>query len=97
MNSTSKFLTKNFTLLMVPLGVGLGVGISVYCAFRTRRRKTFLARTRRQAENLARQMTDVGGAAADFFEKGRAQIDRRAKGLVNAVEAGKHAFQRSVA
>jgi hypothetical protein len=42
-------------------------------------------------------MTDVGRLAADLLEKGREEIDRRTKGLGDAVEAGKKAFQRSVA
>jgi len=98
MNSTRRFLHKTFPLLPVSLGVGIGVGISAYCVFRARqRRNTFLARTHRQAEDLARQMTDVGRLAADLLEKGREEIDRRTKGLGDAVEAGKKAFQRSVA
>jgi shikimate 5-dehydrogenase len=97
MNST-RFLPKNFPLLPVYIGVGVGVGISAYCAFRARqRRNTFLARTRRQAEDLARQMAEVGALAADLLEKGREQIERQSKGLADAVEAGKKAFQRSVA
>jgi hypothetical protein len=96
--TTSKFLPKNFPLLPVSVGVGIGVGISAYCAFRARqRRNNFLGRTRRQAEDLARQMADVGCLAADLLEKGREQVDRQAKGLANAVEAGRKAFQRSVA
>jgi hypothetical protein len=98
MNLTRKSPHKNFPLLPVSVGVGIGVGISAYCAFRARqRRNTFLGRTRRQAEDLARPMADVGCLAADLLEKGRAQIDRQTKGLADAVEAGKKAFQRSAA
>lgn len=98
MRSTSKFPTKNLPLLPVTLGIGVGVGIAVFCAIRShRRRNTFLARTRRQAEDLARQMADAGSAAADILDKGREEFDRQAKGLANAVEAGKRAFHRSVA
>jgi shikimate 5-dehydrogenase len=74
------------------------VGISAYCAFRAgQRRNTFLARTRRQAEDLASQMADMGSLAADLLEKGREQLERQSKGLADAVEAGKKAYQRSVA
>jgi hypothetical protein len=97
MNST-RFLPKNFPLLPVSIGVGVGVGISAYCAFRAgQRRNTLRARTRRQAEELARQMADLGSLAADLLEKGREQIERQSKGLADAVEAGKKAFHRSVA
>lgn len=97
MNST-RFLPKNFPLLPVSVGVGVGVVISAYCAFRAgRRRNTFAARTRRQAEELARQMASLSSLAADLLEKGREQIERQSKGVTDAVEAGKKAYQRSVA
>ena len=98
MNSTRFFLPKNFPLLPVSVGVGVGVGIWVYCAFRAgQRRNTFLARTRRQAEDLARQMAEMSSLAADLLEKGREELERQRKGLADAVEAGKKAYQRSVA
>ncbi len=93
-----KFLPKNFPLLPVSIGVAVGLGISAYCAFRAaQRRNTFLARTRRQAEDLAHQMADVSSLASELLEKGREELARQSKGLADAVEAGKKAYQRSVA
>jgi hypothetical protein len=42
-------------------------------------------------------MADVSDVAADILEKGLEEIDRQKKGLISAVEAGKKAYQRSVA
>jgi hypothetical protein len=42
-------------------------------------------------------MAVLGCAAAEILEKGREEIDRQTKGLGDAIEAGKHAYRRSVA
>jgi shikimate 5-dehydrogenase len=81
------------------LGIGIGVGIAVYFTLRTRRqRASLLARTRNQAKDLARQVADVSSSvAADILEKGREELDRQKKGILHAVDAGKKAYQQSVA
>jgi hypothetical protein len=90
MKSIRKFSTTNFTV-PVSLLAGIGLGIAVFCAFRARRQRNTLSNRAR------RQIADISSTAADILEKGREQLDRQGKGLVNAVEAGKKAFQRSVA
>lgn len=97
MKQTVKF-TKHFPLLPIYLGIGIGAGFSIYFGYRARRRRnSLLARTRRQADDLARQMAGASSAAGELLEKGREEIERQKKGLLNAVEAGKKAYQRSVA
>lgn len=98
MGSTTSYLSANNMTMPVSLGVGLGIGVAVYLAYRARRRRVrFVGRTLKQAVGLARQAVDMGCAAVQLLEKGREEIDRQKKGLVDAVEAGKAAYTRSVA
>jgi superfamily II DNA or RNA helicase len=94
--------SKNFAShkISLPLyvGMGIGVGLSLFCAYRIRnRRSSLFGRTRRQADELARQMTAPSCAAADLIEKSREEMERQKRGIGKALQAGKKAYLHSVA
>jgi hypothetical protein len=88
------------TRVGVLIGSGVATGAAVICvaliyAAKTRRRnQTLLARTRKQAEILKHQASKLRDAAADFIEKGREEAERKTRGIMEAVEAGKAKYQR---
>jgi hypothetical protein len=81
--------------------VGLVIGSSIvtacaliYAARARSRNRSLLARTRKQAALLKHQASKLRETAADLIEKGRDEANRQKKHLVNAVEAGRAAYQR---
>jgi hypothetical protein len=79
------------------IGVLIGSGVATGIAFmyaRGRRNRSILARTSRQAGVLKHRASKLRDSAADFLEKSRSQAGKQKKGFIQAVEAGKAAYQR---
>lgn len=79
------------------MGVLIGSGVATGIAFmyaRSRRNRSILARTSRQAGVLKHRASKLRDSAADFLEKSRSQAGKQKKGFIQAVEAGKAAYQR---
>jgi len=76
-------------------------GVLFYTIQRRRRNRSLLARTRRQAENLAGDLrgkaSQISDSAADLMAQSRKVANRRTKGFLKAIEAGRAAYHRVMA
>ena len=75
------------------IATGLAGGAFYYAKKRSRQ-KSILARTRKQAGVFADKASKLSDSAASFLDKSRAEVERQKKGLVEAIGAGKAAYQR---
>jgi hypothetical protein len=89
-NATS----MNNTRIGVLIGSGVATGIALMYTARRRRNRSILARTSRQAVVLKHRASKLRDSAANFLEKSRSQAGKQKKGFMQAVEAGKAAYQR---
>jgi len=90
------FSVMSNTRVGLLIGSGVATGIALIYVAKTRsRNRTLLGRTRRQAEILKHQAAKLRAATADLIEKGLEEAERRKKGLLEAVEAGKTVYQRA--
>ncbi len=80
------------------IGLGLGAGIALLFAPKTgdRTRLLIARRTRKGANYLKRQATDLRNSATDLIGKGQEEMARHAEGLKRAVEIGKRTYRESV-
>jgi hypothetical protein len=83
----------------------VAAGALIYTVNRRRRNRTWLERTRHQAQDLtgnfigkASKMgdsaSDLMALAASVMKKGRAEAKRQRHGVLEAIDAGKAAYQR---
>jgi hypothetical protein len=79
------------------IGVGIGVGVASYFAIRAyRRNQTLLARTLRQTELIRDRVDELRESAANLLEKSKDVAARQKKSVVEAVDAGRHAYRQAV-
>jgi hypothetical protein len=84
-------MSKTTTGILIATGVASG---AIYYATKRSRQKSILARTRKQAGILSDKASKLSDSAASFLDKSRAEVGRQKKGLVEAIGAGKAAYQR---
>jgi hypothetical protein len=83
----------------VRISIGVGVAVSaalIYMVNKRRKNRSLLVRARRQANtliggHLTRMITD---SAAGWIAKGREEAARKRKAVIEAMEAGKTAYQK---
>jgi hypothetical protein len=82
-------------MIRISLGVGIVTGVALIYAARVRNRnRSLLARTTRQAHLVKDRASKVRKSATGFMEKGFDEAYRRKKGFLEAVDAGKAAWQK---
>ncbi len=80
------------------VGLGLGAGLALLFAPESGRhlRGRLAHRARGQARRLKHQAEELQETAAHLVEQGREQALKQRDGIVNAVEAGKRAYMKTV-
>jgi hypothetical protein len=85
------------TNLRVSIGIGVAAGAAIlYAANRRRKNRSLLHRARREAKSLlkGRMARLIADSAATWISRGREETARKRKGVLEAVEAGRAAYQR---
>jgi predicted membrane metal-binding protein len=96
-NCQSVGMITNSTIRISTIGVGVAVGaVLIYVANERRKNRSLLRRVRKQARMLLRARVSrmIGDSAAAWIAKGREEAARQKKGLLEAVGAGKTAYQK---
>lgn len=69
-------------------------GATFFYVRRRRENRSLLARTRRQAETFKDRAGSLTSSAADLLQKSRGEMARQKKGVLEAIDAGRAAYQR---
>ncbi|QOY89676.1 YtxH domain-containing protein [Paludibaculum fermentans] len=86
------------SILAAMVGLGVGAGLALLFAPESGHhlRGRLAHRARGQARRLKHQAEELQETAANLVEQGREQALKQRDGIVNAVEAGKRAYLKTV-
>ena len=89
-------MRKDFAFATM-IGFGLGVGIALLFSPKSgNETRLLLANKTREGTGFFKdQAARLSNSAADLIDKSREEVTRYKKGLTQAVEAGKHAYQEA--
>lgn len=80
------------------IGLGAGAGLALLSAPRSGEKTRLLMRRRanKGVEYVRRRTNDLGDAAAGVIRNGTRRMFKETEGLKAAVEAGRHAYSKTV-
>jgi hypothetical protein len=88
-------MAMNNTRVGILIGSGLATGLAITLAARRHRHnRSLLARTRKHAGDLRSRASKIREIANDLIDKSRQEAERQKKGLANAIDAGRAAYQK---
>ena len=82
--------------ILIGLGVGVGLGCLLAPRSGSETRAQWLKKMRSTANDLQRQSRGYVKSTSDLIDTGREQLGKQSDGLLNAVNAGKKAYLKTV-
>jgi hypothetical protein len=93
--TVNMMITNSTYRVSIGLGVAGAAALTFYVVNRQRRNRTLLGRARRHANMLSGRVTQlISDSAFTWLAKTREEAARQRKGVVQALEAGKTAYQK---
>jgi|GEM_PF-3262336 len=87
---------SNNSIVRISMGIGVATGVALIYRARSRRRnRSLLARTSEQARLLQHRASGFLKTAGTLVDKGLNEAQRQKKGVLDAMEAGKAAWQKT--
>ena len=82
------------TTVGILVGTSVAAGLAAYAVIQRNQNRSLRSRARKQALLLRQQDARLSESATDFLENSRDEVERQQKGVFQAIEAGKAAYQR---
>ena len=85
------------TSIYISVGIGLTAAGLYWAARHHQRNRSVWMRTQRKVSGVAKDLSRAISIATYLMERGRKEAERQKKGILEAVEAGRHAYEHAVA